>query len=84
MQGLMGAMIEKNLQAFAELQAQMVENSKGLLQGGTLPHELWSNALTGQAPLVQSLMSSYLEQSRALLAKFPGMGGLAGHEQPRK
>jgi polyhydroxyalkanoate synthesis repressor PhaR len=84
MQGLMGAMIEKNLQTFAELQAQMVENSKGLLPGGALPHELWSKALSGQAPLVQGLMSSYLEQSRALLASFPGMGGLGGNEQPRK
>ena len=84
MQGLMGAMIEKNLQAFVDLQAQLVENSKGLMGGGALPHEMWSKALAGQAPLVQNLMTGYLEQSRALLAKFPGMAGLAANDLKSK
>jgi len=45
MQGLMGTMLEKNLQAFADVQAQF---------------------LGGQPAPMQTLMSSYAEQSRAL------------------
>jgi polyhydroxyalkanoate synthesis repressor PhaR len=45
MQGVMGAMLEKNLQTFVEMQNQFVG---------------------GQAPVLQNMMTSYLEQSRAM------------------
>jgi polyhydroxyalkanoate synthesis repressor PhaR len=80
MQGLMGAMMEKNLQAFVELQGQIVENSKGLIEGRGFSHEMWA-----QAPVLQNLMGTYVEQSRTLFQQmqeqmklpgslFPGMG----------
>lgn len=79
MQGLMGAMMEKNLQAFVELQGQLVQNSKGLMEGRGFSHEAWA-----QAPMLQGLMGNYVEQSRAMFeqmqeqmkmpgALFPGM-----------
>ena len=83
MQGMMGTMLEKNLQAFAELQGRMLEQSRGLYDPKHLTPEAWTQFMSGQAPVLQDLMSSYLEQSRGLFeqmqrgpgALFPGMPG---------
>jgi polyhydroxyalkanoate synthesis repressor PhaR len=75
MQGMMGAYLEKNLQTFTDIQARLAEQSKHLYglggvgkAGGVEPplqnSELWSQFLSGQAPVVQNLMGNYLEQSR--------------------
>ena len=48
MQGMMGAMLEKNLQTFVELQSQFVG---------------------GQTPVFQTMVGSYLEQSRTMFEK---------------
>ena len=84
MQGVMGTMIEKNLQAFTELQSQFVNQSKGLYDPKHLSPEVWTQFMTGQAPALQNIMGSYLEQSRAVFEKmqqagsiFPGMPGFA-------
>ncbi|MEO7245393.1 MAG: polyhydroxyalkanoate synthesis repressor PhaR [Rubrivivax sp.] len=57
MQGAMGTMLERNLQAFAELQGQLV---------------------TGQTPLVQNLMGSYMDQSRVMFEKMQEQMAQAG------
>jgi len=57
MQGVMGAMLEKNLQTFVEMQSQLVG---------------------GQAPVLQSMMTNYLEQSRAMFEKMQDQMGQAG------
>ena len=82
MQGVMGAMIEKNLGAFAELQNQFVAQSKGLYDPKHLSPENWTQFLGGQPVALQGLMGSYVEQSRALFEQmqkagtmFPGMPG---------
>jgi polyhydroxyalkanoate synthesis repressor PhaR len=82
MQGLMGTMIEKNLQAFTELQSQFLNQSKGLYDPKHLSPEVWTQFMTGQAPALQNMMGSYLEQSRSVFEKmqaagalFPGMPG---------
>jgi polyhydroxyalkanoate synthesis repressor PhaR len=64
MQGLMGAAMEKNLQAFAEMQQRFAEQAKGMAHAGGLPTDLWGQFLSGQAPAMQNLMGSYLEQSK--------------------
>lgn len=56
MQGAMGSMLERNLQAFVELQNQLV---------------------SGQTPVLQNLMSTYLEQSRAMFEKMQEQMGQA-------
>ncbi|OWQ91510.1 polyhydroxyalkanoate synthesis repressor PhaR [Roseateles aquatilis] len=82
MQGLMGAYLEKNLQAFTEMQARFAEQSKG----GSFNPELWSQFMSGQAPMMQGLMGNYLEQSKNLFLQmqeqfqnagniFPGVPG---------
>lgn len=81
MQGVMGTMIEKNLQAFTELQAQFLNQSKGLYDPKHLSPEVWTQFMTGQAPAMQDIMGSYVEQSRSIFeqmqkaALFPGMPG---------
>jgi polyhydroxyalkanoate synthesis repressor PhaR len=82
MQGVMGTMIEKNLQAFAELQGQFMNKSVGLYDPKQLSPELWTQFMGGQAPALQNLMGGYLEQSKTMFeqmqkagALFPGMPG---------
>ncbi len=82
MQGVMGTMLEKNMAAFAELQSQFLGQSKGLYDPKHLSPEMWTQFLGGQAPVLQNLMGSYVEQSRSLFEQmqkaaplFPGMAG---------
>ncbi|MDR0779692.1 MAG: polyhydroxyalkanoate synthesis repressor PhaR [Pseudomonadales bacterium] len=59
MQGFMGAYLEKNIQAFMEIQAKLAEQqSKGLTP------ELWTQFMGMQSPMMQGILGSYLEQSK--------------------
>lgn len=60
MQGFMGVYLEKNIQAFMELQARLAEQSKGLTP------ERWQQLMHMQSPLMQGAMGTYLEQSKAM------------------
>ena len=82
MQGVMGTMIEKNLQAFVQMQAQFMQQGKGLYDPAHLSPEAWTRFLGAQPSALQGLMGGYVEQSRALFEQmqqagslFPGMGG---------
>jgi len=76
MQGVMGTMIEKNLQAFAELQGQFMNKSAGLYDPKQLSPELWTQFMGGQAPALQNLMGSYVEQSKAMFEQMQKAGAL--------
>ncbi len=85
MQGVMGTMLEKNMAAFAELQSQFINQSKGLYDPKHLSPEAWTQFLSGQPAALQSLMGNYLEQSRGMFEQmqkagslFPGMTGFPG------
>ncbi len=88
MQGLMGSYLEKNLQTFVDLQGRFAEQTKGLYDPKSFTPEMWSQFLTGQAPMMQGLMGNYLEQSKALFEQmqesmkagglFPGVPGFPG------
>jgi polyhydroxyalkanoate synthesis repressor PhaR len=87
MQGMMGSYLEKNLQAFVEMQQRFADQTKGLYEAQGFSPEKWSQLLSGQAPMMQGLMGNYLEQSKNLFAQvqeqmvkqagalFPGMPG---------
>ncbi len=82
MQGVMGTMIEKNLQAFVQMQAQFVQQGKGLYDPKHLSPEAWTRFLGAQPTALQGLLGGYVEQSKALFeqmqqagALFPGMAG---------
>ncbi len=69
MQGMMGSYLEKNLQTFTDIQARLSEQSKGLYDPAVQSPELWTQFLNGQAPQVQGVMSTYMEQSRSMFAQ---------------
>ena len=76
MQGMMGAYLEKNLQAFTEMQARFAEQARGLYDPAKLTPEAWTQFMSGQAPALQNLMGDYLQQLNEQLQKasalFPG------------
>lgn len=66
MQGMMSPYLEKNIQAFTEMQGKVAEQSKGLYAGKTLDPEVWAQFMQAQGPVMQGMMSSYIEQSKNL------------------
>ncbi|WP_269900198.1 polyhydroxyalkanoate synthesis repressor PhaR [Paenalcaligenes faecalis] len=68
MQGVMGSYIEKNIQAFIDIQERMAEQSKGLYSTQIGP-EAWAQFMAGQTPVLQNAMNSYIEQSKNLFVQ---------------
>lgn len=62
-QGFMGTYLEKNVQAFTDIQAKLAEQSK------TVSPELWAQFMNVQNPLMQGMMGSYVEQSKSMFDK---------------
>jgi polyhydroxyalkanoate synthesis repressor PhaR len=62
-QGFMGSYIEKNVQAFSDIQAKLAEQSKQLTP------EMWAQFMNMQNPMMQGMMGNYVEQSRAVFDK---------------
>lgn len=69
MQGMMGVYLEKNIQAFADIQNKLTEQSKGLYDSGPLNTDAWAQFMNMQAPMMQGMMSSYIEQSKNLFVQ---------------
>ena len=96
MQGFMGSYLEKNIQTFSEMQARVAEQSKGLYEAKPFTPELWAQFMNGQAPVMQGLMGTYLEQSKTLFLQMqeqmsrqaesllPGMPGFPGFPGGKK
>lgn len=65
MQGMMGTYLEKNIQAFTDIQNKMQEQSQAFVSGkGAAGQEAWTQFMAGQTPVMQNLMSNYIEQSK--------------------
>jgi len=62
----MGQYLEKNIQAFIDIQAKMQEQSKVFYDGKGFGPEMWTQFINGQAPMIQTMMGSYIEQSKNL------------------
>ena len=71
MQGFMGTYLEKNLQAFQDMQKALQDQSQRLYgdnsRAGT---EVWSQFMNLQGPAMQSLMQAYMEQSQKVFSQF--------------
>ena len=63
MQGFMGSYLEKNVQAFMDIQAKLAEQSQGLTP------EMWSQFMRLQSPVMQGVMGNYLEQSKTMFVQ---------------
>ena len=68
MQGVMGSFLEKNIQAFMEIQDRMAEQSKGLY-GTQFGPEAWAQFMNVQTPILQNMMSNYVDQSKNLFVQ---------------
>lgn len=66
MQGMMGSYLEKNIQAFIDIQNKLAENSKGFYEGQPFSPEMWTQFMNVQGPMMQGMMSNYIEQSKSL------------------
>ncbi len=66
MQGMMGSYLEKNIQVFIDIQNKLAENSKGLMDDKAFSPEMWTQFMSVQAPMMQGMMSNYIEQSKSL------------------
>lgn len=98
MQGLMGNYLEKNIEMFIQMQQRLQEQSRHMYgDNPMMSAETWGQFLKFQAPAIQGLMSSYLEQStnmfvemqqqlnkqtRSLFSSFPFTGFPSDNTNP--
>lgn len=68
MQGIMGSFLEKNIQAFMDIQDRVAEESKGVY-GNQFGPEAWAQFMNVQTPVLQNMMSSYIDQSKNLFVQ---------------
>lgn len=70
MQGVMGSYLEKNIQAFMEIQDRIAEQSKGVYGTNQFGPEAWAQLMNVQTPMMQNMMNNYVEQSKNLFSTF--------------
>ena len=71
MQGFMGTYLEKNVEAFQQMQKSLQEQSNRIYgDNSRTPNELWSQFMNLQGPAMQTLMQAYMEQSQKMFAQF--------------
>ena len=63
MQGFMGSYLEKNVQAFTDMQNKMTEQAKGLTP------EMWTQFMNPQSPVYKGMMGNYMEQSQSMITQ---------------
>ena len=67
MQGMMGSYLERNIQLFNELQKRMQDQSQSMYgDNSKVNQDLWNQFVSFQGPAMQSLISTYMDQSRAM------------------
>ncbi len=69
MQGMMGTYLEKNIQAFIEIQQKLAEGSLANYEGKPFSPEMWAQFMNIQGPLMQGMMGNYVEQSKNLFVQ---------------
>ena len=67
MQGLMGNYLEKTMQSFVDIHNKLGDQTSGL-NAGSSP-EAWAKMMSPQNPMMQTLMGSYVDQSKELFMK---------------
>jgi polyhydroxyalkanoate synthesis repressor PhaR len=67
MQGMMGKYLENNIKAFADMQQKLQEQAKAMYgENNPLSQDLWAQFLNFQGPALQSMMGTYIEQSKKM------------------
>ena len=71
MQGFMGTYLEKNVEAFQQLQKALQEQSQKIYgDNSRASQDLWAQFMNLQGPAMQSLMRAYMEQSQKVFSQF--------------
>jgi polyhydroxyalkanoate synthesis repressor PhaR len=71
MQGFMSSYLEKNLEAFQQMQKALQDQSQKIYgDNSRASQELWAQFMNLQGPAMQSLMQAYMEQSQKVFAQF--------------
>jgi len=66
-QGMMGKYLENNIKAFTEMQAKLQEQTRAIYgENSPISQDLWAQFLNFQGPALQSVMGSYVEQSKKM------------------
>ncbi|MBM3345272.1 MAG: polyhydroxyalkanoate synthesis repressor PhaR [Betaproteobacteria bacterium] len=70
MQGMVGTYLERNVELFNEVQKRFEEQSKAMYGANpNMNQDLWRQFLTFQGPAMQSLVTSYMEQSKSMFTQ---------------
>jgi polyhydroxyalkanoate synthesis repressor PhaR len=69
MQGMMGSYLEKNVQAFIDIQNKLQEQGRAFYDSNRIGPEVWAQFVNMQGPMIQSMMSNYIEQSKNLFVQ---------------
>lgn len=70
MQGFMGRYLENNIKAFADMQTKVQEQTKSLYgENSPISKDLWTQFLNFQGPAMQSMMGTYMEQSKRMFTQ---------------
>ena len=71
MQGFMGSYLEKNLEAFQQMQKALQDQSQKIYgDNSRASQDLWAQFMNLQGPAMQTLMQAYMEQSQKMFAQF--------------
>jgi len=71
MQGFMGSYLEKNVEAFQQMQKALQEQSQKIYgDNSRVSQDLWTQFMSLQGPAMQSMMQAYMEQSQKMFAQF--------------
>ena len=69
MQGMMGSYLEKNVQAFTDIQHKFTGTSAGTFEGKPFSPEMWAQFMNVQGPMMQGMMNTYIDQSKSLFVQ---------------
>ena len=69
MQGMMGSYLEKNVQAFTDIQRKFTGSTPGALEGKPFSPEMWTQFMNVQGPMMQGMMNNYIDQSKSLFVQ---------------
>ena len=68
-QSMLGSYLEQSIQAFNDIQDNLADKSDSLHDGKAVSPEMWTQFMNVQGPLMQGMMSNYIEQSKNLFVQ---------------
>jgi polyhydroxyalkanoate synthesis repressor PhaR len=68
MQGMMGSYLEKNVQAFTDIQHKFT-GTAATFDGKPFSPEMWTQFMNVQGPMMQGMMNNYIDQSKSLFVQ---------------